>query len=194
MSTCAKCGPLGDSQYANTGRDESLPAQVRELKALWGNTGSNAHDLLLCPACGAWFEFTDDTAFTGSGNNDSQTLQRLKPEAWVVLEKLLHGDVANARALLDDASTHLSNDRLFGVVSRVPPSAFEALLPLLVDWFFTTPIDMQNHRLYGLLSHVTTNAPLRSKYLELTRTHPSPLPPRAKYLVELCEKELAKAR
>lgn len=192
MSACERCGALGDSQYANTGRDESLPAVVSTLKPLWGSSGSNAHDLLLCPTCGAWFEFSDDTAFTGSGNNDSQTLTRLKPEAWVVLEQLLHGDVSNPRALLADASTHLSNDLLFAVVSRVPPNAFEALLPLLVEWFFTTPIDLQNHRLYGLLSRVTTNATLRTLYLELARAH-SPLPARAKYLVELCEKALAKA-
>jgi hypothetical protein len=194
MSPCRLCGPLGDSQYANTGRDESLPASVRKLKPLWGSSGSNAHDLLLCPTCGAWFEFEDDTAFTGSGNNDSQTLKRLKPQAWVVLEKLLHGDVSEPRALLTDARTHLSSDLFFSVIGKVPPTAFEVLLPLLVERFFTTPVDSENHALYGTLNRVITNATLRATYLELARTH-GPLPPgRAKFLVELCEKELAKAR
>jgi hypothetical protein len=192
MNACELCGPLGDSQYANTGRDESLPSTVGKLKSLWGSSGSNAHDLLLCPTCGAWFEFEDDTAFTGSGNNDSQTLKRLKPEAWVVLEKLLHGDVSELRALLADARAHLSSDLFFDVIARVPPTAFEVLLPSLAQRFFDMPHDPENHALYGTLSRVTRHAVMRSTYLELARTHTAPLPPRAKYLVELCEKELAK--
>lgn len=193
MSTCALCGPLGDSQYANTGRDESLPAAVGKLKALWGSSGSNAHDLLLCPTCGAWFEFTDDTAFTGSGNNDSQTLKRLPPQTWILLEKLLHGDVAQPDALLSEAMAHLSNDLFFDVIARVPPTAFEALLPWLVQRFFTTPYDLENHALYGTLNRVITRPSLRTRYLALAKAHGT-LPPRAKYLVELCEKELAKSR
>lgn len=190
MSPCSRCGPLGDSQYANTGRDESLSAEVGQLTSLWGASGSNAHDLLLCPTCGAWFEFADDTAFTGSGNNDSQTLKRLPPAAWIVLEKLLHGDVSAPEALLADATTHLSSDLFFAVIARVPPTAFGALLPGLAERFFTTPNDLENHALYGALNRVIKNPALRTKYLELARGHGT-LPPRAKYLVELCEKALA---
>lgn len=193
MSPCALCGPLGDSQYANTGRDESLPAAVGKLKALWGSSGSNAHDLLLCPTCGAWFEFTDDTAFTGSGNNDSQTVKRLPPQAWILLEKLLHGDVSDPKALLADASANLSNDLFFDVIARVQPTAFEALLPVLVERFFTTPNDLENHALYGTLNRVITKPTLRTTYLKLAKARGT-LPPRAKFLVELCEKEIAKSR
>lgn len=194
MNACELCGSLGDTEYANTGRDESLPATVWRLKSLWDSSGSNAHDLLLCPTCGAWFEFQDDTAFTGSGNNDSQTVKRLKPEAWVVLEKLLHGDVDEPQVVLADATAHLSYDLFFAVIAKVPPTAFAALLPALAARFFTTPNDQENHALYGTLTRVTHKAALRARYLELARQHVGALPPRAKYLVELCEKELAKAR
>ena len=193
MNDCTTCGSLGDSQYANTGRDESLPAAMSGLKSLWEASGSNAHDLLLCPTCGAWFEFTDDTAFTGSGNNDSQTLKRLPPQAWILLEKLLHGDVSQPETLLSDAMAHLSSDLFFDVIARVPPAAFAALLPWLTHRFFTTPNDQENHALYGTLNRVITRPALRTKYLTLAKAHGT-LPPRAKFLVELCEKEIAKSR
>ncbi|MDP3505114.1 MAG: hypothetical protein Q8S33_32550 [Myxococcales bacterium] len=83
MSDCVTCGTLPDSLSANTGRSESLPEEVSKLKRLWDTSGSNDVDVMLCPTCGAWFEWRDDTAWTGSGNDDSQTLKRLPPEAWV---------------------------------------------------------------------------------------------------------------
>ena len=69
-----------------------------------------------------WLDSAEHTAFTGSGNNDSQTVKRLKPEAWVVLEKLLHGDVDEPQVVLSDATAHLSYDLFFAVIAKVPPN------------------------------------------------------------------------
>lgn len=194
MSDCVTCGTLPDSLSANTGRSEYLPEAVSKLKRLWDTSFSNDIDAMLCPTCGAWFEWRDDTAWTGSGNDDSETLKRLPPEAWVVLERLLHGDIGDGIAVLEAARTHLSDDLRSRALGRMNDSTFETMLPALVERFFTTPNDLENHALYGLLRRVETREPLRSRYLALASASTPPLPARAKYLVELCEAEALKQR
>jgi hypothetical protein len=194
MSDCVTCGALPDVLSANTGRSEYLPDDVLKLKRLWNTSFSNDLDVMLCPTCGAWFEWRDETAWTGSGNGDSETLKRLPPEAWVVLERLLHGDVGDGFAVLEAARTHLSDDLSSRALGRMNDSTFEAMLPALVKRFVTTPYDLENHALYGLLRRVETREPLRSQYLALAKASTHPLPARAKYLVELCEAEARKQR
>lgn len=194
MSDCVTCGTLPDHLSANTGRDEWLPAEVGKLKRLWNATGSNDVDVMLCPTCGAWFEWRDDTAWTGSGNNDEQTLKRLLPEAWVVLERLIHGDVGDAVAVFEAARSHLTSDVRGRALGQLNDTTFQTMLPALAERFFTTPSDMENHELYGLLRRVETRPPLRAQYLALAKACATPLPARAKYLVELCEAEARKQR
>lgn len=194
MSDCVTCGTLPDHLAANTGRDQRLPDEVGKLKRLWNTSGTNDVDLMLCPTCGAWFVWRDDTAFTGSGNNDEETLARLAPEAWVVMERLIHGDVSDAAEVLKAARRYLPDDLRSRLFARLSDATFATMLPALVEVFFTTPYDGENHALYGLLSFVENREPLRTQFLALAKASPTPLPARAKYLVELCEAEARKQR
>jgi hypothetical protein len=85
---CSICGELPERLVANTGRDERFPDAVYRLTHLDLNSD---FDLARCPECDAWFEWEDERAFTGSGNNDEARLRRLAPEAAAALRELVDG-------------------------------------------------------------------------------------------------------
>ncbi len=190
MASCATCGDLS-YHFVVTGQDESLPASASKLKRLWTREFTLGHDVLLCPTCGAWFELNHDSAFTGSGNGDSQTLERLAPEVWSPLERLLHGDTENADALLAAAFTHLNEALLLRAFDCMKLEIFASWLPFLVSRFVTAT---DPDTLYRMLVRVIDNEVLRTKYLELIRSHRAPLSRQAKWLTQLCEEAAAKRR
>ncbi|MDP1916198.1 MAG: hypothetical protein Q8L14_08125 [Myxococcales bacterium] len=190
MTSCATCGDLS-YHFAVTGQDESLPASVQNLKRLWTREYTLGHDVLLCPTCGAWFELNHDAAFTGSGNGDSQTLERLAPEVWSPLERLLHGDTANPDTLLTEAFTRLNEALLLRAFECMKIEVFAAWLPALVTRFVAAS---DPEPLYRVLVLVIDVAVLRTKYLELIRVQPAPLAREAKWLTQLCEEAAAKRR
>ena len=190
MASCATCGDLS-SHYVITGQDESLPASVQKLKRLWTREYTLGHDVLLCPTCGAWFELNHDTAFTGSGNGDSQTLERLAPEVWSPLERLLHGDTEKPDALLNAAFTHLNEPLLLRAFECMKVEVFASWLPALVSRFLGAS---DPDTLYRVLVRVIDVEVLRTGYLELVRIHPAPLFREAKHLTTLCEEAAAKRR
>lgn len=190
MASCATCGDLSYHSVI-TGQDESLPASVQQLKRLWTREYTLGHDVLLCPTCGAWFELNHDTAFTGSGNGDSQTLERLAPEVWSPLERLLHGDTDNADALLNAAFTHLNEALLLRAFECMKVEVFASWLPALVSRFL---VASDPEVLYRVLVRVIDVEVLRTRYLELVRSHPGPFSREAKHLTTLCEEAAPKRR
>lgn len=129
--TCATCGELPDDVWANTGRDDWLPAAARKLKSPWHYpTGI---DLRLCPECGAWFVWRDHPQFYGSGNLDEEQLTRLPPHTWRTLERLLHGELdPDPDAVMRDAFAHVPSDLLEAVVGNMGNEARLRLVPGLV--------------------------------------------------------------
>lgn len=190
MTSCATCGDLS-YHFAVIGQDESLPASVQKLKRLWTQAFTLGHDVLLCPTCGAWFELNHDTAYTGSGGGDSQTLERLAPEVWSPLERLLHGDTESADALLTTAFTHLNEALLRRTFDCMKVEVFAAWLPALVSRFVAAS---DPEPLYRVLVRVIDVAVLRTRYLELIRAQTAPLSREAKWLTQLCDEAAAKRR
>lgn len=190
QSRCATCGHLSSHHFAITGQGESLPS-VSKLKRLWTHEFTIGHDVLLCPTCGAWFELTHDTAFTGSGNGDSQTLQRLAPEVWSPLERLVHGETANADAVLTTAFTHLNEELLLRAFDCMKVEVFASWLPALVSRFLAAS---DPDTLYRVLVRVIDVEVLRARYLELVRVQTAPPSRHAKHLTTLCEETAAKRR
>lgn len=113
---CSICDQLPASVTANTGRGESLPAATRSLKHRkdWYGAFGTSTDLWECPECGDFYIYTTETAFTGSGNNDDDTLERLSHAQSVVVRAMIecNGDPA----AIEDA------------VFELPPIAFEEAL------------------------------------------------------------------
>lgn len=72
--SCSICDAIGPSATAQTGRDETFEAPVRQLKSLFD---ARDNDLMQCPDCGALYHWSEDNAFTGSGINDSMSVERL---------------------------------------------------------------------------------------------------------------------
>ncbi|HEU0036014.1 MAG TPA: TIGR02996 domain-containing protein [Kofleriaceae bacterium] len=86
---CSICDAIPGGQTANTGRDERLPSSTHRLQSL--DLGKSS-DLRQCPECGALYLWTEDVAFTGSGNNDEETLTRLSSDASATVHALLAGE------------------------------------------------------------------------------------------------------
>ncbi|MEO8703417.1 MAG: hypothetical protein ABI867_25445 [Kofleriaceae bacterium] len=89
--SCSICDRIPASLVAVTGRDESLPADVdllRRHKDRYGALGTEV-DLWECPECGLFYIFTTETAFTGSGAGDADTLDRLTREQSDVVHAML---------------------------------------------------------------------------------------------------------
>jgi hypothetical protein len=89
--SCSICAKIPASLSANTGRDDYLPAETRPLerrKDHYSSIGTD-EDLWECPECGAFYIYTTETAFTGSGNNDTDTLDRLTDEQSGVVRAML---------------------------------------------------------------------------------------------------------
>lgn len=133
---CDTCGGIPGKLVANTGRDESLPKSVSALFRL--ELKPRDQDLYRCPACGALFHWTEDVAFTGSGNNDSEELVRLgEADAAIVRSLLDLSDRADRPDLLKKAYASLSG-ALVGLIlghlyQNLDPTAFAALVPELVE-------------------------------------------------------------
>lgn len=73
---CSICGTIGESAVANTGRDEYFKPPITSLQY---RGLDETDDICECPECGAVFHWNSYRAFTGSGNNDEDTLTRLAP-------------------------------------------------------------------------------------------------------------------
>ena len=88
---CSICDKIPASLYATTGRNESLPADVHRLKRHkdhYGAVGIEV-DLWECPECGWFYIYTTETAYTGSGSGDADTLDRLAREQSDVVHAVL---------------------------------------------------------------------------------------------------------
>src|SRR5258708_12576418 len=89
--SCSICAKIPSSLSANTGRDEHLPAEISALvrhKNYYSAIGTD-EDLWECPECGAFYIYTTETAFFGSGNSDTDTLDRLTREQSDLLRPML---------------------------------------------------------------------------------------------------------
>src|SRR5437868_6609806 len=97
---CAICSSIPDVASANTGRDERFGPPITSLKR---NDLGQYDDLWECPACDAVFLWSDDSAQTGSGNNDEEVLTRLSPEQASVVRAFLHRGERRAEDVARDA-------------------------------------------------------------------------------------------
>lgn len=84
---CSICAAIPAVASANTGRDVHFGPPITSLRALGIERDD---DLWECPACGALFHWHDDSAFTGSGNNDEEVLTRLPREVAEVVRSVIH--------------------------------------------------------------------------------------------------------
>jgi hypothetical protein len=116
MDACTICAKIPPTLVANTGRGEHLPAEVSPLVPRKGHYSAigTSEDLWECPECGVFYIYTTETAFTGSGNNDTDTLDRMTREQSTLV-----------RAVLDcTADPAASEDAFFAL----PALAFEHAL------------------------------------------------------------------
>lgn len=133
---CETCGKIPDTLTANTGREQYLPESVAALTRL--KLSFRDQDLYRCPSCDALFHWTEDVAFTGSGNNDSETLTRLSDaEANLVRPLLDLSERSDRPGLVRKAFDAVSPDRLElalrHLVWRLPPAASASIVPEIVD-------------------------------------------------------------
>jgi hypothetical protein len=187
--SCSFCGELGDSIRANTGRDELLPLRARELRQLGLDS---REDLRECPTCGAFFVWIDDSAQTGSGNNDEEILTRIPPERAATVHACVHrGDEppdAVARRIGDAllGLPYVERGRVFAYLARSDRDLLHALLPRLVVELARTKDRFVRDVLRGAayerregvaiaeLAERTPHADARAEFdwvLEIARTH-----------------------
>ena len=107
---CSLCGTIPDIASANTGRDEHFGPPVTLLKH---HGLDNDDDLRECPECGDLFLWHDDRSWTGSGNNDEETLTRLSSQHAAALREVVH---RGERAIDDPAA-------MVGRLARLPRAA-----------------------------------------------------------------------
>ena len=100
--TCSICDSIGPRASANTGRDEYFGPPVTLLTR--HNIEQRDNDLWECPECGAFFHWNDDQAYTGSGNNDEETVTRLSAPDAATVRAILHHDGVATAGLADVAS------------------------------------------------------------------------------------------
>lgn len=116
MAACALCAGIPDVASANTGRDQHFGSPITSLRALGIDRDD---DLWECPECGALFLWHDDTAQTGSGNNDEEVLTRLPAP---------HADVVRAFVHRGDAPVHaLDPSLLFALPETLRTLALTAI-------------------------------------------------------------------
>lgn len=101
--SCSICGAIGQAATARTGRDESFEVPVHKLKSLYD---ARDNDLLQCPECGALYHWSEDNAFTGSGINDSMSVDRLPDPLQDAVRAFMQRD-ADTAAQLDELAPHL---------------------------------------------------------------------------------------
>ena len=99
---CALCGELPDDLTVNTGRDEYFPAAFDALTPVGIPSPSQGQwvgsQFRRCPACAAFFDWSDAPQVYGSGNEDEERLVRLPATASRLLNTLFQLD---PRAPLD---------------------------------------------------------------------------------------------
>jgi hypothetical protein len=135
---CSVCGPIGAGATANTGRDESFQPPITQLIHY---RLDDREDLRECPACHAVFHWTEYVAFTGSGNNDEETLTRLAEPTAELLRRLRHHDVEWSDAELRALPAELAAIRdVRSLAAKLIPRALaRALVPYLLDAAATDP-------------------------------------------------------
>lgn len=175
---CAQCAVLPRELWANTGRDEYLPAEASKLVAL---NLSDDHDLRRCTACGAWFEWQDHPQMYGSGNNWEESLRRLEPAQCRLIEQLLEEPrtAEGTPAELDEVF-----DTLHGIawlMLRARDRLMEHFLPAMVTRLCTRNEQRDYQLLYGWAG---SDRACRERILALLRAH-EPLPSYAKYMQEV---------
>lgn len=99
---CALCGELPDDLTVNTGRGECFPAAFDRLTPVGipspGQGQWVGSQFRRCPACAAFFDWSDAPQVYGSGNEDEERLVRLPATASRLLNTLFQLD---PRAPLD---------------------------------------------------------------------------------------------
>ena len=111
-AACSLCGTIPDIASANTGRDEYFGPPVTSLKH---HGLGDDDDLRECPQCGDLFLWHDDCSFTGSGNNDEETLTRLSSLHATALREIVH----RGKRAIDDPSAFV------GRLARLPHAALD---------------------------------------------------------------------
>lgn len=195
MSDCLLCGELRAGVIVDTDRGESLPSAAEQLTTLWRRTDDGPIELRMCSVCGAWFalsvETSDETlharAFSGANLRQaprtSWMVRKLAPEAWVLLEKMVHGDLDPATGILAAARRHLGYDIFFKVVAQVPRESFVLLMPELAVGFFSHPFDPLSSAFSAVFERCLLDAELGDRFLDLVDEWSHPLPRSASALV-----------
>ncbi len=93
---CALCGELPDDLTVNTGRGECFPAAFDRLTPVGIPSPSQGQwvgsQFRRCPACGAFFDWSDAPQRYGSGNEDEERLVRLQATESRLLNTLFPPD------------------------------------------------------------------------------------------------------
>lgn len=97
---CSTCAAIPGALTANTRRDEWLPPATRALERLGLNS---REDLWACRECGALYLWEDLSSWTGSGNNDEETLRRITAAQLPVVRRFLGREDAGDMTVLADA-------------------------------------------------------------------------------------------
>jgi len=113
--TCPVCGSIATTASANTGRGEYFGDPITRMTR-YGLQGND--DFWECPECSAVFAWNGYTSFTGSGNNDEDTLTRLDPDTAATIRTLARGAVERDGRDLD---------ALAASVAATPPAVRELM-------------------------------------------------------------------
>ncbi|MFO0572033.1 MAG: hypothetical protein U0263_40800 [Polyangiaceae bacterium] len=107
---CPVCGTITATARANTGRGEYFGDPITRMTRY---DLESSDDFWECPECSAVFVWHDDTSFTGSGNNDEETLTRVGLEEAAAIRTLAH-----RAAELDDRELEALGE---GIAETPPP-------------------------------------------------------------------------
>lgn len=134
---CALCGELPDDLTVNTGRDEYFPAAVDALTPVGLPSPSQGQwvgsQFRRCPACGAFFDWSDAPQMYGSGNEDEERLVRLPATVSRLLNTLFPPD-PKATPDAGDVGAYFHNlplDLLLRALSSQVRAAPEILTPFV---------------------------------------------------------------
>lgn len=188
---CTTCGPLGDSESANTGRGEYLSDAWSAMSRLHLD---NALDLGICPDCSAIFEWSDHPQCYGSGNLDEERLRKLAgTELDLVRQFLRAGEDPQAplRALPAALAGGVGEDLLIVLLRQLvyrQREAFRLLLPTLVGLLYDQHRGSHGDVLgsYMFSSHVRSR-----EIVALIESDPRPRTFAVEHLMGKCRKQLA---
>lgn len=171
--SCSICTQIGDGATANTGRDEYFGPPVTLLKPIFK---SRDDDLWQCPECGALFFWNEYIAFTGSGNNDEDTVTRLDEPLQAALRELTQRS-DDTPEQIEELAAHLfqysekSRDLLLGYLAR-----HRDVLPALVPHYLAEAARRNNQSLIKDLEFRTARDREFAKVvLAAIEASPSPL-------------------